>query len=170
MAFWRHRASKHQVAGDAGWRHLLGGSEGNALDCVRSRFERALLELDRDRSGRQTGSGAYRVGTAGGIGGGGVGVPFPSSMSIQFPQIQLQFHSCNWDPIPQFQLRIGTHTAISIPIGAPISMTGPCNRKCPIYWAFQLHWAQLAVAIQFNRYFLSRVHVEPALRIGTGIL
>src|SRR5258708_17485906 len=118
----------------------------------------------------QTGSGAYRVGTAGGIGGGRVGVPFPSSMSIQFPQIQLQFHSCNWDPIPQFQLRIGTHTAISIPIGAPISMTGPCNRKCPIYWAFQLHWAQLAVAIQFNRYFLSRVHVEPALRIGTGIL
>ena len=55
------------------------------------------------------------MGTAGGIGGGEVGVPFPSSMSIQFPQIQLQFHSCNWDPIPQFQFRIGTHTAISIP-------------------------------------------------------
>src|SRR5262249_60415877 len=41
--------------------------------------------------------------------------PFPSSMSIQLPQIQLQFHSCNWDPIPQFQFRIGTHTAISLP-------------------------------------------------------
>jgi hypothetical protein len=119
MAFWGHRASRHQVAGDAGWRHLLSGSEGNALDCVRSRFERALLELDRDRSGRQTGSGAYRVGTAGGIGGGGVGVPFPSSMSIQFPQIQLQFHSFNWDPIPQFKFQIGTHTAISIPHWGP---------------------------------------------------
>jgi hypothetical protein len=29
-------------------------------------------------------------------------------------------------------------------------MTSPYNRKCLIYWAFQLHWAQLAVAIQFN--------------------
>src|SRR5258708_36006624 len=67
----------------------------------------------------QTGSGAYRVGTAGGIGGGGVGVPFPSSMSIQFPLIQLQFHSCNWDPIPQFQFRIGTHAAILIPHWGP---------------------------------------------------
>ena len=39
--------------------------------------------------------------------------------SIQFPQIQLQSHSCNWDPIPQFQFRIGTQSAISMPIGGP---------------------------------------------------
>src|SRR5262252_1608091 len=52
-----------------------------------------LLELDRDQSGRQTGSGAHRVGTAGGIGGAGVGVQ----------------SNCNFIPA------IGTHIAISIP-------------------------------------------------------
>jgi hypothetical protein len=38
------------------------------------------------------------------------------------PQIQLQFHSCNWDLIPQFQFRIGTHTAKSIPYWGPNSI------------------------------------------------
>src|SRR5262249_33749519 len=44
--FWGHRASRHQVAGDAGWGHLLSGSEGNG---VRSRFERAFART-RSRS------------------------------------------------------------------------------------------------------------------------
>ena len=34
---------------------------------------------------------------------------------------------------------------INSPIGAPTSMTGPCNRKCPFYWAFSITSTQLNV-------------------------
>jgi len=41
----------------------------------------------------------------------------------------------NWDP----------YRNINSPIGAPTSMTGPCNRKCPFYWAFSITSTQLNV-------------------------
>ena len=96
-----HRASRHQVAGDARWRHLLSGSEVMRW-IARSRFERALLELDRDRSGRQTGSGAYRVGTAGGIG-------VEESESLSPLQCQSNFHKSNCN------LQLGPNSEIPIP-------------------------------------------------------
>ena len=78
-------------------------------------------------------------------GGGAAGVSSP-----------LQFNPTSTNPIAISFLQLGPISAIPIPnwdpyrninspIGAPTSMTGPCNRKCPFYWAFSITSTQLNV-------------------------